>query len=155
MSICSGRVSPIRKKYPFPVWTRPGSYWDVAVAHLPMALLTGLGLILPLWVSIQSLPLLKCIFLRVTGVPCPFCGFTRSLWAISSGDWHFAAGNNPLSLGIYALMVVFFAWHSTALLLGFKMTSGLYQLCKSAYTWWLVGSMFFLNWVYRIGSGLT
>jgi thiosulfate reductase cytochrome b subunit len=27
--------------------TKPDSYWDVVVAHLPIALLTGLGLVLP------------------------------------------------------------------------------------------------------------
>jgi len=155
MIISAGRFSPIRKSYLFPVWTRPDSYWDVVVVHLPIALLTGLGLFLPLLVSRHSLPFMKCAFLAVTGFPCPFCGFTRSLWSISAGDWYFAAGNYPLSLGIYGLMSLFFAWHSTALLLGIRMESGFYRLFKSGVTWWMMGALFFLNWVYRIGFGLT
>jgi len=137
------------------VWTRPDSYWDVVVAHLPIALLTGLGLFPPLLVSRHSLPFMKCTFLLVTGLPCPFCGFTRSLWSISAGDWYFAAGNYPLSLGIYGLMSLFFAWHSTGLLLGLRMESGFYRLFKSGVTGWMMGVLFFLNWVYRIGFGLT
>lgn len=150
-----GRFSPLKGRTLFPVWINPDSYWDVVVAHLPMALLTGLGLFLPLWVSCQSLPLLKCTFLTVTGYPCPFCGFTRSLWAISAGDWYFAMRNCPLSWGIYGLMVLAFAWHFMALLLGVRMKSGFYHLCKSGYTWWVIGAIFFLNWVYRISLGLT
>ena len=155
MDIRAGRFSPIKEKSLFPAWTRPDSYWDVVVAHLPIALLTGLGLFLPALVSYHYLPLMKCTFLYVTGFPCPFCGFTRSFWALSAGEWYFAVRNCPLSLGVYGLMVIFFAWHSTALLLGVKMKSGLYPLCKSVHTWWIIGAMFFLNWVYRISVGLT
>ena len=135
-------------------WTKPSIYWDVVVAHLPIALITGFGLVLPTLVSCDILPLKKCIFLYLTGFPCPFCGFTRSFWAISAGDWYFAVRNCPLSLGVYGLTVALFTWHSTALLLGIRIKSGFYRLFKSTYTWWIIGAMFFLNWVYRISFGL-
>lgn len=155
MNLSAGRFGPMKKIYLFPVWSRSDSYWDVMVAHFPIALLTGLGLFLPLWVSRHSLPLMKCTFLYLTGFPCPFCGFTRSLWSISAGEWSFAVGNFPLSVWIYGLMALFFAWHSTALLLGIRMESGFYRLCKSGVTWWIMGALFFSNWVYRISFGLT
>lgn len=155
MNIRPGRFSPTLDKPPFISWTRPDSYWDVLVAHLPIALLTGLGLFLPLSVSLHSLPLMKCTFLVVSGIPCPFCGFTRSLWSVSAGDWCLAVHNYPLSLGIYGFMALLFAWHSTALLLGIRMESGVYRLCKSVYTWWIIGILFFINWAYRIHLGLT
>ncbi len=136
-------------------WTRPDSYWDVVVAHLPVALLTGLGLLLPLRVSFHFLPFIKCTFLTVTGLPCPFCGFTRALWSISAGQWHDALRNCPLSLGVYGLMVFLFMWHSSALLLGVKMKSGAYNAFKSVHIWWVIGVLFFFNWVYRISLGLT
>jgi thiosulfate reductase cytochrome b subunit len=44
MHILTGLFRPIRAKSLFPAWSKPDSYWDVVVAHLPMALLTGLGL---------------------------------------------------------------------------------------------------------------
>jgi len=155
MYIRAGHFSPIKEKSLFPAWTRPDSYWDAVVAHLPIALITGLGLLLPHLVTCDILPLKKCTFLYLTGFPCPFCGFTRSFWAISGGAWHFAARNCPLSLGVYGLMAALFAWHSTALLFGIRMKSGFYPLCKSVYTWWILGGLFFINWVYRISFGLT
>jgi len=151
MTIRAGRLRPRNAKILF--WTQPDSYWDVVLAHLPIALLTGLGLLLPLWVSLQSLPLINCTFLTVTGFPCPFCGFTRSLWAISGGEWGFALSNCPLSSGIYGLMVLFFVWHGTALLLGVRMTSGLYRISKLRYFWGMVAALFLLNWFYRIALG--
>jgi len=153
MIIRAGRLRPQNAKFLF--WTRPDSYWDVVVAHLPLALLTALGLVLPFWVSFGSLPFIKCTFLTVTGFPCPFCGFTRALWAISAGQWHDALRNCPLSLGGYSLMVLLFMWHSSALLFGVKISSGFYHAFSSIHTWWIIGGLFFLNWVYRIGFGLT
>ncbi len=124
------------------------------MAHLPMALIAGLGLVLPQWVSRDILPLKKCTFLYLTGFPCPFCGFTRSLWAISAGDWQFALRNCPLSLGVYGLMVAFFVWHSAALLLGVRIASGVYRMLKSTYAGWIIAAVFFLNWMYRLSLGL-
>ena len=154
MNIRAGQFRPIKEKSLPPAWHKPDSYWDVVVAHLPLALLTGLGLLLPSLVSLHSLPVLKCTFLCVTGFPCPFCGFTRSLWAISAGEWGLAARNCPLSLGVYGLMILIFAWHGTALLLGIRMESGLYRLLKLPYTWWVVSALFLLNWAYRIALGI-
>ena len=147
------RFSPMRRKLLFPVWAKPDSYWDVVVAHLPLALITGLGLVLSTWVPCDSLPLKKCIFLQLTGLPCPFCGFTRSFWAISAGDWHWALCNCPLSMGVYGLAAALFVWNSAALLLGVRMKSGFYGLFKSTYTWWIIAALFFLNWVYRVSLG--
>jgi len=51
------------------------------------------------------------------------------------------------------LMVLFFVWHGTALLLGVRMTSGLYRISKLRYFWWMVAALFLLNWFYRIALG--
>ena len=101
---------------PFLSWTRLDSYWDVVVAHLPLALITGIALLLPHLISSESLPLQKCTFLSLTGYPCPFCGFTRSFWAIAEGDWAFAVNNAPLACLAYIATALLFAWHITALL---------------------------------------
>jgi len=155
MNIRAGRLCPRNERRLFSLWTRPDAYGDVVVAHLPIALLTGFGLFLPLCVSFKSLPFINCTFLTVTGFPCPFCGFTRALWSISAGEWRDALYNCPLSLGVYGLMALFFMWHSSALLLGVKMKSGVYHWFKSVHTWWVIGALFFLNWAYRISLGLT
>ena len=76
---------------------RPGKYREVLRAHLPVALTAGifLGAIRlwpagPGWFSI-------CLWSRLTGSPCPFCGFTRSLSAMAHGDWGSGLANAPLS----------------------------------------------------------
>ena len=84
----------------------------------------------------------------------PVLRFTRSFWAISAGDWQFALRNCPLSLGVYGLMIAFFAWHSVALLLGVRIESGVYRMLKSPYAWWIIAAVFFLNWMYRLSLGL-
>jgi len=135
-------------------WTRPESYWDVVVAHLPVALITGIALLLPHLVSSASLPLQKCTFLSLTGYPCPFCGFTRSFWAIAEGDWGFAVYNAPLACLTYMATALLFAWHVTALLIGVRVESGVFHLLKSLHAGRLIAAMLVLNWVYRLGLGL-
>ena len=149
----TGRFRATKEKSLLTVWYKPDSYWDVVVNHLPFAFFSGLGLLLPTLVPLHSLPLLKCTFLCVTGFPCPFCGFTRSFWAISAGQWGFAVHDCPLSLGIYGLMAILFTWHLTALLLRIRMNSGFYRLLKLPYTWWIISALFLLNWAYRIALG--
>ncbi len=134
-------------------WTRPDSYWEVVVFHLPLALLSGVVLFVPRLVSLHSIPFIQCTFLRVTGYPCPFCGFTRSLWSISVSNWFDALNHCPLSLLGYGLLAILFAWNGTALLLGVRMKSGLYRLLKSPHPWWIFFVLLFSNWAYRIAFG--
>ncbi len=139
---------------PFLSWTRPDSYWDVVVAHLPLALITGIALLLPHLISYDLLPLKKCTFLSLTGYPGPFCGFTRSFWAIAEGNWGFAFNNAPLACLTYMATAILFAWHMTALITGVRVISGLLHLLKSFHAGRLIVAMFILNWIYRLGLGL-
>jgi hypothetical protein len=142
----TGRVLPLS-------WRRPDSYWDVAVAHLPVALITGIALMLPHMADGDDLPLIRCMFLNLTGYPCPFCGLTRSFWAIAHGNWAFALHHAPLACVIYVTTALLFAWHSAALLTGLRIRSSLFCLLKSRLAVWLMGAMVILNWAYRLISG--
>jgi len=125
----------------------------VAVAHLPLALITGIALMLPHMADGDDLPLIRCMFLNLTGYPCPFCGLTRSFWAIAHGNWAFALHHAPLACVIYVMTAVLFAWHSAALLTGLRIRSSLFCLLKSRLAVWLMGAMVILNWAYRLISG--
>ena len=46
---------------------------------------------------------LPCIFKKLTGLPCPFCGVTRSLASFIRGDFEQAFLYNPFSLLFFSL----------------------------------------------------
>jgi hypothetical protein len=140
------------------VWYRPQSCWDAAVVHLPWALITGIPLLMSFLVPLHILPLIPCTLLRFTGYPCPFCGFTRSFWAMSAGDWTYALWNFPLSGLLYGLFAVGFIWNSVALLGGIRLKRGRairLNSLKNRYLIAFLSVLFLINWVYRLSLGLN
>ena len=126
--------------------------------RLALAFAAGTFLLMTFLVPIGKLSFLNCPFLTLTDLPCPFCGFTRSIWAISAGDWLYATINYPLAWLIYAVMVLVFARSIGGLIPGIKKTK-LYILSPTrnqanrlaGFTIGLV----LLNWIYRLSLGLT
>lgn len=55
----------------------------------------------------QNGPVL-CLFRNLTGLPCPFCGTTRSIGSILQGDLGMALGFNPLGFLVIFGALVFF-----------------------------------------------
>ena len=49
-----------------------------------------------------------CLFRNVTGLPCPFCGSTRSVGHILQGEFSAALQSNPLGYFGLAFLVVLF-----------------------------------------------
>ena len=133
--------------------TRERTYWDVAGAHLPIVLVTGLPLWLPHGVEIHRLPMRPCTFLSWTGHPCPFCGFTRAFWALAQGDWHVALTQTPLSVLVYLVTALLFAWHGAALILGVRVRPGSWFPVDRRRKRWAIATvalLFILNWAYRL-----
>ena len=138
-------------------WYRPQSYWDVAVAHLPPVLLSGIPLLMSFLLPLNLLPLVPCMVLQVSGYPCPFCGFTRSFWAISAGDWTYALWNAPLSGFVYVIFVSVFILNAAALLAGFRIQRSNAWRLSSRQTRCLItfiSVLFLINWIYRLSLGL-
>jgi hypothetical protein len=126
--------------------------------RLACVLITGIPLLLTFMVPIKALSLFDCPFLTITSLPGPFCGFTRSIWAISAGDWTFATFNCPLSWPLYAALVIVPTWNIACLLTGMKRK----RLCKVSLTRnranraaGIIIALFLLNWLYRLHLGLT
>jgi hypothetical protein len=80
-----------------------------------LAIVGGLLIGAALWANpatIEDGPLL-CPFRRLTGLPCPFCGLTRSWVYLMHGDWVAALKANPFgyvtlgaTLGLIAVVLV-------------------------------------------------
>lgn len=149
-----GRAS-LRRSLFFSAW-RPASYWDVVGPHLPLALVAGLPLLLAALVPLDRLPLRACTFLEWTGRPCPFCGLTRSFWAMAGGDWGFAVTNYPLAAPFYLAVAAVFAWNAAALLSGARLTRGRLLILGRWRRPALVTAALLLaaNWGYRLALGL-
>jgi hypothetical protein len=69
----------------------PASFWLFLVWLVALAF-SGLALRFPL-------PLPQCGLLTITGIPCPLCGSTRTLAALSNLDFALAFSLNPLVAG--------------------------------------------------------
>ncbi|MEJ2156042.1 MAG: DUF2752 domain-containing protein [Desulfobacteraceae bacterium] len=138
-------------------WLRPPSYWDVTVHHLPLAMICGIALLLPYILPIEQLPRIPCTFRRLTTFPCPFCGVTRSFWAIAHGHWSEAWVNCPLAFAVFMMVAGFFFWHAAALASGVILSRGPLLRPNSKYrTAGITAAVLVLaiNWAYRIGIGL-
>jgi hypothetical protein len=126
-------------------------------AHLASALITGIPLLVSFLVPMEYLPPFKCIFLNITGLPGPFCGITRSIWAISQGNWAYATINYPLAWVVYIGLFFLFTRSVGRLLIRTKRTSKSRSrpvAYRTHWMAWMVGILILSNWVYRLLMGL-
>jgi len=140
--------------------TNPKSQIPYPKSHIRFALTmtTGIPLLLSFLVPINRLVLFECPFLNLTGLPGPFCGFTRSIRAISTGNWIYATVNCPLAWLFYAALVGVFAWNAGSILVGTKPTSRNMLRLNRVRTNRAIGivvALVLLNWLYRLSFGLT
>jgi len=139
-------------------WTRPQSYWDVVGVHLPLALATGIPLLISCLVPLQLLPMIPCAFVRFTGYPGPFCGFTRAFWDIPAGQWSHALTNCPLAAILYVFVVCVFIWNAVGLWGGIIIKPGTILALSRGQGRRIIGLislLFLINWIYRLSMGLT
>ena len=124
--------------------------------RLALAITVGVLLSLTFVVPVKWLSMFECHFLNLAGFPCPLCGFTRSIWAISAGDWKFATINAPLAWLLYATLVTVFAWNTGCMLLRSPNTFLLRLTRNQANRAAKIAiALILLNWVYRLSLGLT
>jgi hypothetical protein len=143
-----------------PHTTNPKSYipYPISRIQLALALTTGIPLLLSFLVPINRLVLFECPFLNITGLPGPFCGFTRSIWAISAGDWVYATVNCPLAWLLYAALVSVFAWNAGCMLFGTQASKGSIfspARVRANRVAGIIIALILLNWIYRLCLGLT
>ena len=112
----------------------------------------GLGM---LWLAAWwRLPGPGCLFLRLTGWPCPLCGGTRAFRALAHGDWTAALWTSPLAVLLGLALGLCGLWHLAALA-GWSPPSRLPAVPRR---WrqpllWLLLAAILANWAYRLGTG--
>lgn len=115
--------------------SKSDALWRIAALALPVRLLVLLGSLGLAFVisretaSFTQGPVL-CLFRIATGLPCPFCGTTRSIGSLVQGDVSAALAFNPL--GVLVLLV------ATAMLLLPRRVSEINRNLAAA--WWRLGS---------------
>ena len=136
---------------------RTGGYRTVLVHHLPLALIAGGVLLVVALLPLDRIPYTICTFLRLTGYPCPSCGFTRGFVAMAHGQWLAVLYTCPLAVLLYTATALVFVVNTAALLCGVRLTLGRWLKWR-AHTWKVFlcffGLLILFNWIYRLALGL-
>jgi hypothetical protein len=147
-----------------PIFTisRPAkkNYWEIIGNHLPLLLISGFILMAAYFLPAVQCPLNFCVFLHLTGHPCPTCGFTRGFCACAHGNWMNAMLDCPLACLLFILTVLIFFYNFIAVLLGvcgWRIQRGSWlQLTTNKMIFICILFIFLLaaNWLYRVISGI-
>lgn len=135
---------------------RPARYLDIVGVHLPGVILSG-GILLAAYLPWQRLPFPTCMFLRLTGYPCPFCGYTRGFMDLAQGHWAAAWHDCPLAVALFVAFVLVLAWNLAGLAGGVILGRGrlLRPGPRIARVMLVLAAVLALtNWAYRIAAGL-
>lgn len=95
-----------------------------------------------------------CPFKRVTTLPCPSCGSTRSVIALISGDLQKALSINPLGFLIAAVLLVMPFWLLYDLILRkdtfLKFYKDVERFLRKPKIAFLFVSLVLINWIWNI-----
>jgi len=99
-----------------------------------------------------------CLFKRITHVPCPSCGSTRSVLSLLHGDISGALYWNPIGLILLAILVISPIWvlydvvcQKETLFIWFIKTE---NFLKRKWIAILLITIVVLNWIWNIYKGL-
>lgn len=136
------------------------NYWNIFAGNIFLLLFSGGILLAAFFSPIDRFPLGFCVFLHLTGFPCPTCGFSRAFCAFAHGNWEQGIFNCPFALIIFVLIILIFIYNVavvTAGILGFQIQRSSIPQLSSKKTAVLAVVFFLLliaNWIYRLMAGL-
>ena len=141
---------------------RPASqanYWNTYAGNIFLILFSGGALLAAFLFPTDRFQLGFCVFLYLTGFPCPTCGFTRAFCAFVHGNWEKGIFNCPFALILFVLIILIFVYNAAvviAAILGFQIRRGPF-LQLSSKKMAVLAVVFFLllmaNWIYRLMIG--
>ena len=122
----------------------------IVMERAPLLCLAALAVIIPQFISIEQLPHNACLFFGLTGIPCPFCGLTRSLWAAADGRWLWSFTFAPLGGMVYLGALLFLAIVAVEIITGRR----LFPALSNRLAGLAMLAALLLNWVVRLSAGL-
>lgn len=106
------------------------------------------------WGGPEESSLLACPTRRLTGIPCPACGTTRSAAALSHGQFELALWTNPLGYLALAFMLAIPIWIAYDLLTKSQSLKNAYQQAeanlKRPQFAWPFALLLLANWIWNI-----
>lgn len=120
----------------------PWPFWAVFVVFVWLAL--GGAVV---WLSARmGRPIYTCLFKRLTGIPCPTCGFTRGALCLLHGRVGQAWLYNPLLFSVLGVLLI-----AIVLRLVFARSVRVYLThTERAIAWVLAVVLSCINWAYVI-----
>jgi hypothetical protein len=134
----------------------PVNYWNTFAGNIFLLLFSAGGLLAAFLYPIDRFPLGFCVFLRLTGLPCPTCGFCRAFCAFAHGNWEQGVSNCPLTLILFFLVILLFVYNAAVVIagiFGLQIRRGTILQLSSRKTVVLAIVFFLLlmaNWIYRL-----
>ncbi|MBN2055083.1 DUF2752 domain-containing protein [bacterium] len=133
-------------------------YGEVVATHLIWFTGALMVVLVPLMLRLTGRDLVPCTMLRWTGYPCPFCGFTRALGDIMTGQGGAAWRDCPLAWPLFIAAVVLTIWHGCALVSGRQLVTPSFARLTARRARLLIAAAavaLLLNWVYRLLMGFA
>lgn len=95
-----------------------------------------------------------CLFKKLTGLPCPGCGFTRAMECLMQGDWYRSWQMNPLLLLLllYVSVVYLLALYDWIMKTGLSWKVTHFPVGKWGY--FLLTLLMLALWLRNIACGL-
>jgi hypothetical protein len=115
-------------------------------------LLLGLGLLFSRYWPIGTGLGFDCPFRALTGLPCPFCGLTRSVLLAGSGHWTEAMAQYPLIPLIFTGLAAGLVVHGLGLIGWYPFSNRPLPTRPWA---WILFLLLAANWGYRLALGLA
>ena len=89
-----------------------------------------------------------CAFKRLTGLPCPSCGLSRSLQAAVEGDLSSSVAFHPLGLLLFSVVLLLFIHTLLRLLTGTRLFTLSRQFLRRVFIFSIV--LYLSVWVFRL-----
>jgi hypothetical protein len=95
----------------------------------------------------------RCVFKTLTGLPCPTCGVTRTVIALSRGDVARALFMNPLAAVACGVGLLYLLYAGTVLLLGLPRLRPVVSAAGARRLRVATVALLAVNWAWLIATG--